>query len=176
MTAVDSLRGLHPLEPVGIQVDIQRAGPKDVPKIMELDEGLRLHVKGSPDFFITEKHSEEHFREWMADPARAIWLAYVDGEPVAFVQVGPASDDACTIIVDDKTTSLYGAFTREAMRGRDIATALLDRVLSAARSQGYERCAVDFEPMNLVSARFWRRHGFVPVCVSLLRYIDERVL
>jgi GNAT superfamily N-acetyltransferase len=103
-------------------------------------------------------------------------LAYADGDPVAFIRMGPANDDVCTIIYDEKTTSIYGAFTRETERGKNIATSLLAHALEAARSAGYERCAVDFETMNLLGTRFWLRHDFKPVSFSLLRYVDERVV
>ena len=39
--------------------------------------------------------------------------------------------------------------------------------------QGYVRCAVDFEPENVLGARFWLR-AFQPVCYSLFRQVDER--
>ena len=85
---------------------------------------------------------------------------------------GPANVDACTIIHDEKTTSIVGAFTTESVRGGGIATALLNRSLEWARSDGYERCAVDFEPMNPLATRFWLRH-FQPVCYTLIRHVDE---
>jgi hypothetical protein len=50
----------------------------------------------------------------------------------------------------------------------------LNRSLEWARSEGYERCAVDFEPMNVLAARFWLRY-FSPVCYSLVRHVDERI-
>lgn len=83
---------------------------------------------------------------------------------------GSASEDACTIIRDEATTSIVGAYTVETMRESGIATALLDRCLDFARSQGYSRCTVDFEPMNVPAARFWTRY-FQPVCISLARYV-----
>jgi GNAT superfamily N-acetyltransferase len=103
-------------------------------------------------------------------------VAWVNEEPVAFMRVGPANEDVCKIIYDEKTTSIYGAFTKETKRGIEIGTAILEKVIESARNRDYERCAVDFEPMNLLGTRFWLRHDFKPVCFSLLRYIDERVL
>jgi GNAT superfamily N-acetyltransferase len=60
------------------------------------------------------------------------------------------------------------------VRNSGIGTALLKHSLDWARSAGYERCAVDFEPENISGARFWLRH-FRPVCYSLVRHVDERV-
>jgi GNAT superfamily N-acetyltransferase len=176
MTAVDAVRGLQPIQGGDDRIDVRRAGPQDLEQVMELNDGLRQHVKGSPDFFIAQELSKEYLEQWIQDPDRVIWLAYVNEEPVAFIRIGPARDDVCTIICDEKTTSIYGAFTKEAMRGKGIGTALLEQAIKSARSTGYERCAVDFEPMNLLGTRFWLRHDFRPVCLSLLRYIDEGVL
>ncbi len=89
------------------------------------------------------------------------------------MQIGPANPEACTIIQDEKTASITMAFTKEGARGNGSATALLNRSLEWVRSRGYERCAVDFETMNVLAARFWPR-WFEPVCYSLTRYVDER--
>jgi GNAT superfamily N-acetyltransferase len=176
MLGVDALRGLRPVEGARIQVDIQAAGLGNLEEVMALQDGLRQYMKGSSAFFIPEKLSRDYFESWIQDPDRVIWMAYVDGEPVAFLRMGPANDDVARIIVDEKTTSIYGAFTVEKMRGKDIGTALLDHALGVARGAGYERCAVDFETMNLLGVRFWLGRGFQPVCLSLLRYVDERLL
>ena len=61
-------------------------------------------------------------------------------------------------------------------RGKGIGSSLLDRYIQAARSEGYLRCAVDFETMNLLGSRFWLKQGFNPVCFSLLRQVDEAVI
>ncbi len=175
MLSVDAVRGLHPIEGVDAQNYIRRATLQDLELFLTLNDELRQYMKGSPVFFIAEQFSESYFRKWLEAPDKVIWLASIDGEPVAFLRMGSANDDVSTIIYDDKTSSIYGAYTRETMRGKGIATALLDHGLSSARSIGFERCAVDFETMNLLGTRFWLRH-FRPVCYSLFRYVDERVV
>ena len=91
------------------------------------------------------------------------------------MRLGPADNDVCTIIVDEETTSIYSAFTKEKARRGGIATALLDHALKSARDSGCERCAVSFEPMNLLGARFWLKY-FKPVCLSVVRHIDNRLV
>ncbi|MHC5033184.1 MAG: GNAT family N-acetyltransferase [Planctomycetota bacterium] len=174
MAAVDALRGLQPVEAAGATPDIRRAGIQDTEKITQMEDALRRYSRAAPDFFIAEAFGKKDCEAWIADPDRVIWLACVDSEPVAFLRMGPAADDVCTIIRDAKTASIHRAFTRETVRGQGIATALLDRGIAWARSRGYVRCAVDFESMNLLATRFWLRH-FRPVCFSLFRHIDERV-
>jgi GNAT superfamily N-acetyltransferase len=176
MAAVDALRGLQPTQGADRPIDVRRAGAQDVEQVIALDDGLRQYAKGSPNFFVAEKYSRATLQAWLGDPGMAIWLAYVDQEPVAFLRIGPADEDVCAIVDDEGTTSIYGAFTRDAARGRGIATALLDRALASARSAGYERCAVSFEPTNLLGTRFWLGQQFKPVCLSLFRHVDERVL
>jgi len=61
-------------------------------------------------------------------------------------------------------------YTRD-VRGQGIGAALLNRVVQWANEQGYVRCAVDFEPTNVLAARFWMRH-FRPVSYALVRYIQ----
>lgn len=111
----------------------------------------------------------------LADPDHAVWLALRNGNPLAFLLNGPASDDASTIIYDEGTTSITGAYTVPEARGTGIATALLNHALAWARKTGYERCAVDFETTNPPARRFWMRH-FTPVIYSLGRHIDRRAL
>jgi len=131
-------------------------------------------MKGTPVFLLTEKRDRGYYEEWLRNPDKVIWLAYWKEEPVAFMRLGPADNDVCKIIVDEKTTSIYAAFTKEKARMEGIATALLDHALKSAQASGYERCAVPFEPMNLLGTRFWLKH-FKPVCFSVLRHIDDRV-
>jgi len=172
LVTIDALRGVDPIQGDFPQVQIRRAGMQDIEQVMELDAALWLHTRSSPDFLVQERKDRGYYEAWLQDPENVFWLADRSGEPAAFMSLGPANDDVCTIIVDEKTTSIYGAFTKEGVRGQGIATALLEHALKWAREAGYERCAVDFEPMNIIGARFWLRY-FKPVCVSLFRQINE---
>ncbi len=173
MLAADALRTLQRIPEEDVSVEIRRAGSQDIESVLRLADGLMRHTVGSPIFFVVprpESRGRRHYEEWLADPTRAIFLAGHGGEDVAFMKVGPASTDACTIIRDEKTASIVGAFTVEERRGEGIATALLNRVLAWASAGGYGRCAVDFEPMNPWAVRFWLRY-FQPVCYTLARHI-----
>jgi GNAT superfamily N-acetyltransferase len=173
MIAADAVRDLQPVAGTGSDVNIRRGGREDIGAVMELSEALQRHMASAPTFLVQEEHRDRcYYEEWLADPANALWLADDGTEAVAFMKQGPANTDACTIICDEKTSSIVGAFTKDHMRGRGIASALLNRALAWARSAGYERCAVDFEPMNPLATRFWLRH-FQPVCYTLVRHVDH---
>lgn len=175
MISVDAIRGLDSIQGYDADVNIRRAKLQDLEQVMELHAALWQYAKGTPIFLLSEKKDRSYYDEWLRNPDKVVWLAYWNEEPVAFMRLGPADDNVCTIIYDEKTTSIYGAFTKEKVRGKGIATALLDQALKSARASGYERCAVSFEPMNLQGTRFWYR-SFRSVCFSLFRHIDHRLI
>lgn len=174
MIAVDAIRGLDSIQSHNVDVHIRRADSQDLELVMELHEALWQYHKGAPIFLLSEKKDRGYYEEWLGNADKVVWLAYRKEEPVAFLRLGPADDDVCTIIYDEKTTSAYAAFTKETVRREGIASALLDHALKSAQASGYLRCAVSFEPMNVVATRCWLRY-FSPVCLSVVRYIDDRV-
>ena len=174
MFAVDALRVLDPIPAGDISVHIRRAGPQDIEQVMALQDELWEYIKNPPIFILSERYDRKYYEAWLQDPDRVVWLACSQDEPLAFMRIGPAAEDVCTIIIDEKTTSIYAAFTREQARRGGIATALLAHALEFACACGYQRCAVPFEPMNPLGSRFWLRY-FQPVCYSFLRNIDERL-
>ena len=172
MHSLDAIRGLEPASPSPSEPEVRVAEMNDLEALMRLDDRLWRHIRGAPTFLPNQQRGRAYWEEWLQDdPTRNTWLASVDDKPVAFLSLGPANDDVSAIIVDGGTASIYGAFTERDVRGRGIATALLNCALEHARAQGYQRCAVDFESANLEGARFWCRH-FRPICFSLFRQID----
>jgi GNAT superfamily N-acetyltransferase len=175
MFAVDAIRGLDPIQVDTVDVRIQRAESSDIEHVIELQEALWQYMKSAPIFLLSEKRDRTYYEEWLGDPDNVVWLAYSNEKPVAFMRLGPADEDVCQIIYDEKTTSIYAAFTKEKARREGVATALLDHALISARAAGYARCAVPFEPMNLLGTLFWLKY-FNLVCFSLLRIVDDRLI
>jgi putative acetyltransferase len=138
-----------------------------------LDRALQRYLGAAPIYLYIENPELGPARV-LGGPEHAVWLAERDGAAVAYLRIGPASDEACTIIRDPGTASITAAYTRPAARGAGVGAALLDRALAWAREAGYVRCTVDFEPMNVLGARFWLRH-FCPAVYTLARPIDARV-
>lgn len=172
---VDSEHTLDPGSNPSSEIEIRRAGPDDAEQMRDLIAALHRYLMASPTFlFRSETDEVDRHAAWLADPANALWLAYQGTSAVACMGQGPANPDACAVIADDKTTSITSAFTQPSARGGGVATALLNRVLDWSRQEGFERCAVDWEPMNILGNRFWTRH-FQTVCCALIRHIDERM-
>lgn len=177
LCAVDAVRDLAPIEGGGVPhtpVRVRRAGVEDAQQAWELDQALHRYMADPPTLlFDDEEEGPDDVRQWLADPGNTMWLAEQDGQAVAFMLFGPANEDASTIIADEGTASITGAFTRGSIRGGGIGKALLNEGLAWARQAGYRRCAVDWEPENVEGSRFWLKH-FKPVVYSLARYVDER--
>lgn len=174
MLAADAARDLAPPAGATAEAEIRRAGPRDAEVCASLSGALQRHLASSPTYLVTEGADSSSCARWLADPAHALWLAYQDGEAVAYLRIETANEDACALIQDPGTASVTGAYTMPGVRGAGVGSALLDRALAWARAEGYVRCAVDFEPMNVLAARFWLRH-FQPVCYALSRQIDARI-
>jgi GNAT superfamily N-acetyltransferase len=171
----DAIRELAPLNQDAVDAQICRGSLADVDAIVRLVTALDAHLAAPPIFLWSDDPLDVNdLRRELADPRMAYWLAWRNGRPIAYLRQGPASQDACDIIVDEGTTSIIGAYTEPDARRAGVASALLDRALAWGREQGYTRCAVDFETMNVPGARFWLRY-FQPITVALCRMIDDRV-
>lgn len=175
MAAVDAMRRMDPLPGVATGVDIRRAGLDDLELVMELQEDLYQYHTWSPIFLMGHRNERNYYQDWLQDPNKVVWLAFWKGEPAAFMRLGPADQEVAAIIRDEKTTSIYGAYTKENMRRTGLGAALLAHALQYAQEAGYERCAVSFEPMNPLGKGFWLK-TFTPVCLSMARFVDERLI
>jgi GNAT superfamily N-acetyltransferase len=174
MVVVDALRDLSPAQGSKVEVEIRRASivDREVVKSLELD--LHRHLAAAPTFLpLILDHGRTSREEWLADAKNALWLAYLDGEAIGFMCIEPSRQEGLPIS-DDVTASITGAFIRQSLRNGGVGTTLLNQVLEWARSNGYQKCAVDFESANIRGAGFWLKH-FQPVCYSLARRVDERI-
>lgn len=171
LAAVDAIRDLAPLQGTIASVEIRRAGLEDIEEAMMLDQALHRHLAAAPIFLIDD-HGGEFYEQWLVNSDNVLWLAQRGREAVACIGLEPSSSEACYITRDEGTASITSAFTQESERNSGIGTALLKHSLDWARSAGYQRCAVDFEPQNISAVRFWLRH-FQPVCYSQIRNVDK---
>lgn len=177
MVAVDAMRDFRNVEEdrSSVDVEIRRAGLDDLELVTSLSEENQRYMAGSPIYLaLAKKEGKEYHEKWLSNPLNALWLASYKGEVVSCMGIGPSSEDAAYIISDEKTASIGRAYTKEHLRGKGIGTALLNQSLNWARSKGYERCAVDFEPENVLASSFWLKH-FRPICFSVIRQIDQRI-
>ncbi len=183
MAAIDGVRALDPdgdpdsdaarpnVDAPRDDVVIRRATPIDCPPIHALIQGLEAHLAASPIYlhdllFSTPKEVNEK----LTDRSQAVFVAECGGKAVGYLEIGPASNNASTIIRDPGTASITGAYTCPSFRRRNLGRKLLLRAVGWAGDEGYVRCAVDFESMNTQACGFWLQ-SFDPVCVGMFRVI-----
>ena len=174
MIAVDAVRDVSPVEAGEAGVEIRQATRDEIRDIVNLNQALGRYMAASPIFMVVEECDARYYEEWLADSDHHLWLAYRDDEAVGYIQLQKWYPDSCAVIQDARSVSITGAFTQERYRGSGVGTALLNQALSWARSMGFERCAVDFEPHNPQATTFWLRH-FRPVCYSVVRHVERRI-
>jgi GNAT superfamily N-acetyltransferase len=172
LAAVDGVRDLGLLlgSPTGL--DVRQASLADAGEVIAFGRALEQHMADPP---VLWPHDAEDYGVWLQQPDHAAWLAYEGGEPIGCLGLQLGRGGGCEIVQDERTASVIMAYTRAGARCQGIGTALVNQALAWARARGCQRCAVDWEPMNPPANRFWTR-GFDPVCYSLLRWIEERVV
>ena len=173
LAVVDAMQVLDALPSFMATACIRRAKAEDIDQIVPLELALERHLSSSPTYLpLIVEGGRRSLEDWLADESHTLWLAFRDGEAVAYLRFQP-SEGLVLPTESETTVAITGAFTREDVRGTGIGTALLRHGFEWTRSAGYQHCSVDFESANLPGSRFWLRH-FEPVCHSLMRRINPR--
>jgi GNAT superfamily N-acetyltransferase len=172
LAAVDGLRDLSPLPGGHPDLDVRRATEQDAGEVTAFGRALERHMAGPPVFW---PHDPEDYAAWLRQADHVAWLAYEQGEAVGCLGLELGTAGGCQIVRDGSTAGITLAYTRQEARRSGILTALLNEAFAWAAASGYARCAADWEAMNPPANRFWTSR-FQPVCYSLLRCIDERLV
>lgn len=173
--AVHTLRDTSHAPGAVAEVEIRRARPEDIDLLLRLDWEFSRYFATSPMFLpvFGPERTRQFWEERLADPATPCWLAYRDGEGIAFMILGV--EGLSSMLEFGKMVRIGVTFTDAAARQGGVGTALLNHSLDWARSQGYDHCLAGFVSTNILARRFWLGKGFRPVMLGLLRRIDERV-
>lgn len=174
---VDAIRDLSPVNaPIPQGIEIRRATMDDLDQVVRLREAHQRYMAQAPIFMpLLEFDSREERAGFLEDPSNAVFLAMRGGEAVSYIQYQPEGDGTARAVRDPGTVAITGAYTQEDLRSGGIASVLLGHLVDQVRSTGFHRVSVDFESFNIHGSRFWMRH-FAPVCYSVIRSVDDRVL
>lgn len=102
----------------------------------------------------------EAFATEIGDPAFALRLAEVDGEPVGFAKLGPAK---LPVEAPSGTLELWQIYVLKPWQGRGIAQELYSWAEEEARRRGGTHLQLTVYIDNHRARRFYARRGFVEV-------------
>ena len=126
--------------------------------------GVRLRALAeAPDAFGTtlaqdEARAPDEWRERLADPCAATFVATADGEDVGLVTGRPYEGY-------DRAAGLFGMWVAPTHRDRGIAGALVDAVVAWARANAFERVLLDVADGNSAAIALYASKGFEPTGV-----------
>jgi GNAT superfamily N-acetyltransferase len=140
---------------------IHHAGPDDWERV----RAIRLRaLADAPDAFWVRLEDEtqrtpEQWRERLASPSSATFLATGDGETVGLVVTHPST-------AAEGDAGLAAMWVAPEARGTGVADALISAGVGWARDRGYRRVRLWINDANAVAERLYERHGFVPTGVA----------
>lgn len=134
-----------------------RVEPLDPSSWTRLRE-LRLRaLDDEPDAYGSSASAEHHQdeRAWRRLAAIGPWWLAVDGDDDVGLVAGGRREG------DDATRWVYSMWVDPRWRGRDVASALLDAVVTWATEEGATRLGLDVTDRVPRARRFYERYGFV---------------
>ncbi len=140
-------------------------GPEDAAALADLHRRSFIETFGHlyrPEDLeaFLEQLSEEGFRAELLDGEHQVRFAEADGEPVAFVKLGPIMLPVRPVRPALEFRQLY---VLRAWQGAGIAQALADWALASARARGAEELYLSVWSENDRAKAFYRRYGFTYV-------------
>ena len=141
-----------------IEYEVRRAGPHDWRRIRD----VRLRsLRDSPDAFGTtlaqdEARSDADWRTRAGNESVAQFLATTqEGSSIGIAVGAPYTD--C-----DDAAGLFAMWVAPEARGQKVGTALVDAVVTWARSEKYKRIILDVGDQNIAAISLYQSCGFIP--------------
>lgn len=123
-------------------------------------------TEASKAAFISAHLGEEHFRGYLADPARDLLLAEVDGEAAGYTMLvagEPHDPDVASAITVRPIVELSKCYALPEHHGRGVASALVEASIAAARSRGAVGVWLGVNQQNERANAFYAKSGFAIV-------------
>lgn len=166
--------------PVSIELDsditIEIATEKHLEQIEKLLVEHDYYMMSSPTYNLKDaEHLNKKLQEDFEDYAVRFFIAIKHDEVIGVMKTVENGQNAATIVRDRKTLSIQSTHVKSNLRGLQIGTKLLQTVSNWANEKRYSLLSVDFESANVSARKFWLKH-FTPVCYSIIRYLDDRII
>ena len=132
--------------------------------------------------FITTQLSVASFTDYLRDPQRALFLAFIGGQPAGYTMVvfeEPTDPDVAAAVTRRPTAELSKCYVRARQHGAGVAPALIAASVDSARARGKASIWLGVNEENQRANRFYEKQGFVRVGTKKFlvgeRYEDDFV-
>ena len=176
--ALQSLENISlgkPVLPAGSE--IRKLAPEDRELIADFSDLIWEHQVLAPVWAVhpPEVNDREGWAELAEDPEVTAWVATLNGRPAATLSFYPTEQGDDLMLVPEQTAHLAAAATYPWARRHGLMTALVQVGLADIYVQDFRCCETDWRATNLLSSRYWPKHGFKPAIYRLARRIDPRI-
>ncbi len=151
--------------------ECRRGSYADLDLAMELTAIIDESDADGPSFAADAPLERADLAETLADPDTTYTIVEHYGEPIAQCIAFPLLPVRGAY---PHTLHLSAVAVRPEHRGRGVATAMLNEILSDARRHGYDYADVTWRTANIATAAFWTAYGLTPTYVRLRRLVDRR--
>lgn len=177
VSVIDAVRqpvSINAVLPDGLQ--IRQVKSNDLTVVTNILANHNHYLSLPPvSLFVDNNVSKESICNRLDQTDHVMWIAEMDGNVIGLIEAADGVSGAAYIVSAGHGLGIKCAHVMPEWRGCGVASALLDTALTWAREHNCEICSVDFETFNPTARRFWLRY-FSPVCISIMRRIDERTI
>ncbi|TBN55499.1 GNAT family N-acetyltransferase [Glaciihabitans arcticus] len=113
--------------------------------------------------FIGTHLSEARFGDYLADPARDLFIGEVDGTPAGYTMLvfaEPSDPDVASVVTVRPTAELSKVYVLEGFHGSGLARELVGATVDAARERGAASVWLGVNELNPNANRFYEKQGF----------------
>lgn len=117
----------------------------------------------------------EELESDLVDPSTQLWVAEQNKRIYGLIKTMEDCKESCTIVRDRKTLGIGLLVIIPSMRQKGIGTDLLKHVIRWAKEHRFERVTYALDTANIPGRTLFLKY-FQPVCYTVIRYFDDRVI
>jgi ribosomal protein S18 acetylase RimI-like enzyme len=140
--------------------------------VREVDE---LHAQGAPRYFQSVQEparSRAYFESLLHDPAKALFIAELDGRAAACMHLEARTQPELPFLVQMQWTNVSDIVVgREFMR-KGLGRELIEEAKAWAKSKGSKDLRLTVSQFNVGAQAFYEELGFVPMHQQLALHLE----
>ena len=148
-------------------ISIRRGTPEDVALLQELNDEVFVdnaqYVSDLDMTWAKGEHGFSYFTQLVNNYDNLCLIAEADGVPIGYLAAGPKKFSYKL----KKYSELENMGVTPAYQSRGVGTQLLEKYFQWSKDQGYERVHVNAFAKNTGALKFYQKHGFTEIDISL---------